>query len=175
MSIKMATWIHGNAAMNEFPPRSQRRMAGSSLFGGVDLSFNWFHFPITTPVIIDDRRPLLTQVVVLYRMQFCAVEKIQIWSGSQRMAVFNVTQESGRIRNNADVLRSQFEEGKTLFSMARDFPNLEIRQGLSISVKVNFDSTESKNSPPGSNNFINVMRSIGTIEFFSAGADWAMP
>ena len=175
MSIKMATWIHGNGAMNEFPPRSERRMASASLFGGVDLTFNWFHFPITTPVIIDDKRPRLTRVMVLYRMRFCAVEKVQVRSGGERIADFSVIQESGRARTNAEVMRDQFVERKTMFTIDPNISNAEIRQGLSISVKVNFDSVQTINSPPGSSNFIDAMRSIGTIEFFSAGADWTMP
>jgi len=173
MSIKMATWLHGNGAQPENYPYSQRRMAGSGLFGGADLTTNWFHFPISTPVIIDDQRPLLTRVFVLYRMKFCAVQAVQLWSGRERITVFSVTQEPGAIKQHADVDRSEFVEGKTMFSMAATYQEpKEIRQGLSISVKVKFDSTEVIESPLVSNNFIDTFRQLGTIEFYSAGADF---
>jgi hypothetical protein len=170
MTIKMATWMHGNGAQPENAPLTQRRMAGSGLFGGADLSTNFFHFPITTPVIIDDQRPLLTRVFVLYRMKFCAVESVQLWSGRQRMTVFPVTQETGVSRDHPDIDRSEFVEGKTMFSMEAVYATpIEIHQGLSITVKVKFDSRESVQV--GNQSQI-VNRNMGAIEFFSAGVDW---
>jgi hypothetical protein len=173
MGIKMATWLHGNGAQPENAPYSQRRMAGSGLFGGTDLSTNWFHFPISTPVIVDDRRPLLTRVFVLYRMRYCAVEAVQLWSGRERIAIFSVTQEPGAIKQYSDVDRGEYVEGKTMFSLIPHYGEpKEIRQGLSISVKVKFDSTEMIESPPGSSNYIDTLRQLGKIEFYSAGADF---
>jgi len=173
MAIKMATWLSGNGAQPEFAPYLQRRMAGSAIFGGVDLSENWFHFPITTPVIIDDRRPKLTRFFVPYRMKFCSVLKIQLWSGDERVSAFDVPQESGLIRNTPDVNRNQHIEGKTMFNL--DAANLrepiEVRKGLSISVKVKFDSSVHQQLL---GQWLDLPRNIGTIEFFSVGADWEL-
>jgi hypothetical protein len=167
----MATWLSGNGVQPEFAPMSQRRMAGSGLFGGADKSENWFHFPMTTPVIIDDKRPKLTKFFVLYRMRFSSVLAVQVWSGAERLLVVNVPQESGLIRDHPDIKRDQFEEGKTMFSLdaANSREPVDVRQGLSISVKVKFDSSVHQQL---FGQWIDVPRNIGTIEFYSAGADW---
>jgi len=171
MAIKLATWMNGNGALPEFPPMTQRRMAGSCVFGATDLSTNFFHFPLTTPVIINDVRPVLARAFVLYRMKFCTVRSVQLWSGAERKAVFNVTQESGATRNQPDVDRHQFVEDKTMFTTAPRFPEpIEIRQGLSITVKVDFDSRKSVQLPNGTSQ--DVFQNMGSIEFFSAGVDW---
>ena len=167
MSIKMATWLHGNGAQPEFEPRSKRRMAGSGLFGGLDLSTNWFHFPISTPVIINDARMRLSRAFVLYRMKFCAVQAVQLWSGGERVALFTPTQESGDIRHTPDVDRSTIIEDKSMFNIVplHGSDPIQVQRGLSISVKVAFDSRQTVQNAE-------VARHIGTIEFFSAGADW---
>jgi hypothetical protein len=170
MSIKLAMWLGGNGVQAEFAPLSQRRMAGSGLFGGVDVSTNFFHFPISTPVIVDDRRPLLTRAFVLYRMKFCAVQSMQLWSGRERRAVFDVTQEAGDVRTHADVDRNQFVEGKTMFSMLPLHGDpIEMSQGLTITVKVKFDSRLSSTLAGIP---IDSFRQLGVIEFYSAGADF---
>lgn len=179
MPIKMATWLSGNAAQPEFTPFSQRRMAGSGLFGGTDTSQNWFHFPITTPVIIDDKRPKLTKFFVLYRMKFSTVMRIHLWSGNEKIWDWYVnTSGLPTIRDRSDVDRKEFVENETMFSLNSDFAGghpepLEIRQGLSISVKVQFDSRVHVNLPapiPDQD----MARNIGTIEFYSVGADWEL-
>lgn len=170
MSLTFATWLPGNGAQPEFPPFSQRRMAGSGLFGGTDTSTNFFHFPITTPVIFQDRRLRLAKAFVLYKMMFCTVENVQLWSGSQRIAVFNVPQEPGLVRDHPLIDRNGFIAAKTAFDMAPAFDGpKEFPQGLSITVKVRFDSQLSVQLFGGTQL---MPRNEGKIEFFSAGADW---
>jgi len=164
MGITSAIWMSGNGAQPEFAPLNQRRMAGSGVFGGADLTSNFFHFPISTPVILNDKRTLLARAFVLYRMQFCTVEKVELWSADNRLAVFAVTQESGNIADHASVLRRAFEDDKTAFQLQPHFGSMmETPLGLSIAVKVRFDSriipTDTK-------------RHLGQIEFFAAGGDW---
>jgi hypothetical protein len=96
---------------------------------------------------------------------------VELWSGGSRKALFEVAQEAGDIRRHADVDRGQFVEDKTMFSMEPlHGPPVEFGQGLGISVKVQFDSRVNVQLPFGG--FEDIPRSIGTIEFFSAGADW---
>ena len=166
MTTKLAMWLQGNGVQPEFPPLTQLRMAGSAVFGGVDVSFNWFHFPIASPVVFDGSLTRLERVFVLYRMQFAAVEVVHVWSGSARLAVFNVVQEPGSPRTNPDVDRNAFLPGKTQFDLVPAFPApMETPRGLSVSVKVRFDSRGE----------FEARRDLGKIEFFAAGADWTMP
>lgn len=166
MTTKLAMWLQGNGVQPEFPPITQLRMAGSAWFTGIDQSFNWFHFPISAPVVYDGTLTRLERVFVLYRMQFAAVEAVHVWSGSSRLAVFNVIQEAGSPRTNPDVDRNAFLAGKTQFDLVPAFPApMETPRGLSVSVKVRFDSRGE----------FEVRRDLGKIEFFAAGADWAMP
>lgn len=177
MTLRMATWLGGNGAQPEFTPFSQRRMAGSGLFGGADLSQNWFHFPLTTPVIVNppgataDQRARLLKFFVLYRMRFSSVLAVQIWSGAERLLVVDVPQESGLVRDHPDIKRDQFEEGKTVFTLDETTfrEPVTVRQGMSISVKVKFDSSVHHQVL---GQWVDTPRNIGSIEFFSAGADW---
>ena len=80
-SIRMASWIHGNAAKAEAPTVSatndgagahfllnhQTIVPGvGAVFQGPRQGTNWFHFTPTTPVIIDDVRPKLARCFVLF-------------------------------------------------------------------------------------------------------------
>jgi hypothetical protein len=172
MIIKMATWINGNAALPEFPAITERRMAGSGLFGGADKTDNWFHFPIATPVIIDDKRLSLTRAFVTYRMMFAQVLEVHIHSGQNRVATFAVNQTPtvpilrNEFRFAEDTLRDKFVESETMFTPTQP---IEILLGLSVSMLVSFNSQVKVSTIHGP---IVHKPNLGKIEFFSAGADW---
>jgi hypothetical protein len=171
MPIKMATWLHGNGAQPEFAPFSQRRMAGSGLFGGTDGSHNYFHFPLTTPVIVDDRRLLLSRIFVFARQRFCVLRDVYIYDADYRAHHFIaqppplIKAINGVMQAPPDHTHPRFAEGLTMFTPSEPLP---INLGLSISVKVNFDSTviNGITSPQ--------IRNLGAIEFHSVGADWVV-
>ena len=169
MSIKMAMWLHGNGAQYENYPYSQRRMAGSGLFGGADRTKNWFHFPITTPVIVDDKRLKLTKVFVHYRLKFSIIKKVHLFDGRTRIAEFDVENTSlvravsGLLQPAPDYWPAEFEEKKTMFSLETP---VEIRQALSVSVNTNFESEIIDGTG------VPNLRHLGSVEFFSAGADF---
>ena len=169
MSIKMAMWLHGNGVQAENYPYSQRRMAGSGLFGGADRTKNWFHFPITTPVIVDDKRLKLTKVFVDYRLKFSLIRKLHVFDGRTRIAEVDVDIPplvralNGTYQPPADHSPGEFIEKMTMFTL--EVP-VEIRHGISVTVNVNFDS-----EIIGGLGIPN-LRHLGSVEFFSAGADF---
>ena len=136
MAIKMATWLHGNGAVPQFPPSSPRNVGGSARFQGADRSTNFFHFPITTPVIIDTHRPKVTKIFVLHTARFCRITKIERRSGVQRAWGFNPIQEPGDIPQQAEVVNSNFILDKSMFNVAPlNNPN-KIDQRLGVTVMV---------------------------------------
>ena len=169
MSIKMATWLNGNGAQPEQHPYAQRRMAGSGLFGGVDRSNNWFHFPITTPVIIEDRRLKLTRVFIHYRLRYSILREVHVYDGQYRVADFVaappplVRALNGSLQPPPEHTANEFVEGVSMFTLSSP---LEIRQGIGLSAHVQFDSEVIDGSG------IPNLRHLGSVEFYSAGADW---
>ncbi len=171
MATKMATWMHGNGAQPEFTPFSQRRMAGSGLFGGVDGAHNFFHFPLTTPVIVDDKRLLLSKIFVFARQRYCVLRDIYIYDADFRAYQFSADPPpltpavNGTLMPPPDHTHPRFTENKTMFSLPQPLP---INLGLSISVRVSFESRLINGiSPP-------TLRNLGAIEFYSVGADWVV-
>ncbi len=81
MPLKAAMWVHGNIVQAEFPERlivipvvgrAGFRRGWGTLFQGPrdprpETLTNWFHFPMPTPVILDDVRPQLVKVFVFYK------------------------------------------------------------------------------------------------------------
>lgn len=169
MSIKMAMWMHGNGVQYENYPFSQRRMAGSGLFGGADRTKNWFHFPVATPVIFDDKRLKLTKVFVHYRLKFSLIKKLHVFDGRTRIAEVDVDTPplvraiNGVFQPPADHFPAEFVEKMTMFTLERP---IEVHQGISVSVNANFDSEIIDGTG------IPNLRHLGSIEFFSAGADF---
>jgi hypothetical protein len=151
MPIKAAMWVHGNTAIVESPDKIKdvSRMGwGVRYFSKKDKK-NWFHFPFTTPVILDDGRPQLTRVFVFYDTTEAAVTNIHVWDGGRRVREFNELSLEGEHLSAID------DENRWILD-----PPVTIRYGLSISVGVQFRG-----------------RLIGTfgagqINFSAAGADF---
>jgi subtilisin family serine protease len=93
-----ASWIHGCAVDVEFPERlaSMRRMGFYSLCDGQPNSFNWFHFAIPTPVIVDARRLRLDSVMLFfYTDADVAVTNVHVWDGDVRLQAYDGLSLSG--------------------------------------------------------------------------------
>lgn len=146
-SIKMATWIHGNAAQAETPPVSVAHDGAGSHFllnhqiiipplGGLPAQIvfqgprqgtNFFHFAPTTPVIIDDVRPQLLRCFVLFNAVSARVTQVDLFDGSFRFAqIPNMGQQGGNVLDIANA-----------FPFVPSAPTT-INFGLGISVKVDF-------------------------------------
>ena len=154
-SIKMATWIHGNAARAETPPVSEAHDGAGShfllnhqiiipatgvipaqiVFQGQRQGTNWFHFAPTTPVIIDDVRPQLLRCFVLFNAVSARVTQVDLFDGTFRFAqIPNMGQQGG---NALDIANA--------FAFAPNAPTI-VNFGLGISVKVEyfFDTSTQK-------------------------------
>lgn len=170
MAIKLAMWLGGTAAVPESPPPSARHMAGSALFGGLDRTDNWFHFALSTPVIVDDRRPLLTRVFVLYRLRYASASALHVHDGGTLVETFSPWAEppapvpGGQNPTPPLTDRTGFIDGKSAFTLATP---RALGLGLSVSLRVAFrsDVTDGVHPP--------VLRNIGSVEFLGAGADFA--
>jgi hypothetical protein len=69
MSIITARWVHGTIVEAESPQNlinAYRKGWGSEYLLKPGTS-NWFHLPITTPVVVDGKRPVLSKVFVLFK------------------------------------------------------------------------------------------------------------
>ncbi len=163
--LRAAMWVHGTIVQVEYPKRlssadsdaeqSGFRRGWGTLFRGGDpdpiKASNWFHIPITTPVILDDVRPSLIRVFVFYKTSGRAsITNLHIYDGPNRVMTFdNLIGYSGDHSAGIDALNTWVIN-----------PPLKILFGLGISVGVNF-SWIINGSP------------LSDILFTTAGADFA--
>ncbi len=145
MALKAAMWVHGNTVQVEKTANEILRMGWGTTVHQ-NYSLNWFHFPVTTPVILDEIRPLLTKVFVFYKAGGgTKVTNIHVYDGPTKIRAFDGLALSG---NHGDTI-----DGANSWDIK---PPVEVKYGLGISVEVAF----------GDN---------GEILFTTAGADFKKP
>jgi hypothetical protein len=150
-----AVWVHGNVVAVESPqnlkPDGIVRIGWGSSFVGKSGSTNWFHIPITTPVILDNVRPKLKKVFVKYKSMDGQITKLHIYDGGKKVKAFDGLKLMGDHSGALDDSNSWPSD-----------PPLIIYSGLSISVAYKFD-TLFDSTPP-----------VPNLEllFTSAGADF---
>jgi hypothetical protein len=161
-----ASWVHGNAFQPAERPLDGltnvdgiawtdvvglRQGQGASFRGEAGRA-NWFHVPIPTPVIVDDRRVRLTQIWLMFQCgtkpsagaasQEANITNIHVWDGPNRIALFGPFNLFGDHRfrlGNGNNFRLNAPQ--------------EIFFGIGLSVHVAF-------------------RFEGTVQFAAAGADF---
>lgn len=164
--LRAAMWVHGTIVQVEYPKRlvsvdpdtepTGFRRGWGTLFRGGDpnpvRASNWFHIPITTPVILDDVRPSLIRVFVFYNATSRArITNLHVYDGPNRKITFdNLVGYSGDHSTGIDA-----------FNTWTITPPLTILFGLGISVGVNFGWNV--NGSP-----------LSDILFTTAGADFAL-
>lgn len=139
--IKAATWVHGTIAEAEFPDRLTeiQRKGGGTTFLAKAGTTNWFHIPITTPVILDGVRPQLTKIFVLYQAGSDSmitkphITSLHIYDGKNKVKSFDGIDLSG---DHSGVL-----DASNTWHIS---PPLTIYSGLGISVGVAFPSGPNK-------------------------------
>jgi hypothetical protein len=151
MPIKAAMWVPGTAARVEYPERLTWRPPVSGAAGlppnppqrditinGAQVTFsqeyqsgtwnsNWFHFPIPTPVILDDMRVQLLQVFIFYEAQLARLISVHVWDGPNRVWERNNLSHDGHHLEAIDSLNT--------FPLN---PPPTIFWGINISVQVEF-------------------------------------
>lgn len=79
-NLKAAFWVHGTSVQVQFPSNLRGEGASATPSGGEGVMryetgtrfplkparINWFHFAIPTPTILDDERPPVSRVCLLY-------------------------------------------------------------------------------------------------------------
>jgi hypothetical protein len=159
MTLKAAMWLHGTLVEAEYPGNLQswvRRGWGTGFVGqpGTD---NWFHIPLPTPVILDDVRPQLTRVFVLYDSDVGisagdrpALTDLHLYDGPSKVKELSLGALAGKHDAALDADNS--------FDVT---PALTILFGLGLSVHVRF--------PPAYGPGVSVNYEI---RFTTAGADF---
>jgi hypothetical protein len=151
INLKSAVWVHGNIVQVQDPERLtfQRRYDFAAKFIGNNRHENWFHFPMPTPVIIDDVRPKLAKVFVFYNARSSVtINELRVLDGHRRVKAFENLNWSGDHGFSV-----QPENSRTID------PPETILFGLGISIKVSFGGDVEAESR-------------SQIDFTAAGADF---
>lgn len=84
-----AFWIHGNNVEVQDPNSViEGRFDWGTQYINRSDNENWFHFPIPTPVIIDDVRPPLIRVFVFYNAVTATINEVRVRDGSRLVTAF---------------------------------------------------------------------------------------
>lgn len=136
MALKAAMWVHGTIVEAEAPQRQHynvyRKGWGTEYeaFAGEGME-HWFHFPIATPVMIDDVRTQLIKIFVFYRTDVnTKITKVHVYDGPNKVKAFEGLVLSGDHSAGIDSSNSWDID-----------PPIEIRYGLGISVCAQFGWT----------------------------------
>ena len=131
MGLKAAMWVHGSILQtSDVTVTVERNEVGTVVTTSAVVDQDHLHdvhFPITTPVILDDARPQLRKVFVFYATDsLSSIRRIDIMDGPNRVKTFE-TNLSGDHRSRIDEFNSFVVD-----------PPLTIFFGLAISVFVRF-------------------------------------
>ena len=92
VELDHAMWTHGTSIHEEFPTRLKytRRLGSYALFDGKPGTTNWFHYPIPTPVIVNNKRLRLDSVI----LQFVTdpdtyVTNVHVYDGYNKIKSFD--------------------------------------------------------------------------------------
>jgi hypothetical protein len=153
--LKSAMWIHGNIVQVQIPERVNegRFDWGTSYTRRKDAQGeNWFHFPIPTPVIVDDQRPLLAKVFVFYETRSSRITEVRVRDGTTDVKRFENLTLAGDHRSSVDSSNSwDIDPPTTIFF------------GLGISVHADIGSIPHRRGAPEE------------VIFTTAGADFRSP
>lgn len=156
--IKRAVWVHGNAVVVERPDdlTEEIRIGWGSKFMLRAGTSNWFHVSIPTPVLIDDIRPKLARVFVLFKTSKpegsgtfigSTLEALHVYDGHNRVAAITGTR-MGKHANAIDSANTwEFDAPLSIYS------------GLGLSVEVRAAQVGSDTTPQ-------------SVEFATIGADF---
>jgi len=141
----VAFWEHGNIVEAEDPVLSMKRWGWGTTIEQ-NFSYNWFHFNISTPVLLDGVRSPLKKIFVFFDASpSTTITQIDVWDGATRIKIIDNLSITGNHSNAIDQFNSWIID-----------PNITINYGLSFSVRVAFGDD-------------------GEITFTTVGADFQKP
>jgi len=158
MALKAAAWVHGTIVEVENPGLlapiiSMWKRGWGTHFWGKEESYNWFHIPFTTPVIVDNIRPTLAKVFVFYKTDgWAKITNVHVYDGPRKVKTFEGLALSGDHSTAIDASNSWVIN-----------PPIQIMYGLGLSVGVEFGPVDNAGMP------------WPEILFTAAGADFQTP
>jgi hypothetical protein len=162
MTTKAAMWVHGTIVEVEYPGNLQSwvRKGWGTHFVGKPGTDNWFHIPITTPVILDDRRLQLVKIFVFYNTDIPAaaaarpyITDVQVFDGPNKVKDFS----------GLPNLAGKHDVAIDASNSWNVTPSIPVQWGLSLTVHVHFPPT----LPPGASCNYEIL-------FTTAGADFTV-
>lgn len=148
MSLKAAMWVSGTSVEPERTGSwlNTTRAGWGSHFRTANTS-NWFHIPITTPVILEDQRPHLSKAFVFFATKGNAkITAVHFYDGQKKVKALD----------NLALQGDHFAAPDATNSWVLS-PALTVSYSLGISVCVEF----------GAFNQV-----VPEVVFYSAGADF---
>lgn len=91
MALKAAMWVHGTIVEVEAPQRyfNVYRKGWGTEYEALTGEEYWFHFPIATPVMLDDVRTQLIKIFVFYRTDVnTKITKVHVYDGPTKVKAF---------------------------------------------------------------------------------------
>jgi hypothetical protein len=124
-------WVPGTIVQIEYPEDvSYVSRRGYGTFIKQNGGFNWFHFPIAAPYIIQDQVLVCRRVVVLFRATDGPyIANVHVHSGGELIAEFDNLHTGGDMTEIRDGSINYWDVG-----------GRGINAGLGVSVGVNFDN-----------------------------------
>lgn len=151
MVIKAAFWVHGNSVVpqSDNPSVNKIRYGWGTHFKASN-QYVWFHIPFTTPVILEDIRPLLSKIFVFYSTQGdVKITSVHIYDGATA-----VKKIDGLALQGAHYQQIDSSNSWTIN------PSIKMLYGLGLTVGVEFGK------------FTSV---VPEIVFYAAGVDFVKP
>jgi hypothetical protein len=131
-------WVHGTSVHEEYPDmisESVRKGWGAHFVSAPYVNQNWFHFSITTPILLGSVRPSLEKVFVFYDTDLnedgvsSRITNLHIYDGRTKVKAFDGLELAGDHSRNVDNMNRWVIE-----------PSITIRYGLGISLGVEFST-----------------------------------
>jgi hypothetical protein len=129
-TLAHAMWIHGTSIHEEYPQQLKytRRYGAGALYEGKPGTSNWFHFAIPTPVIVNNKRLKLDDVMLIFQTDPDVwVTNVHIYDGPFKIKSYDGLSMTGM---------HWFERFDVL--------NPSVRYGIGISIGVKFGKLDGR-------------------------------
>ena len=130
-AIVSSMWMQGNALTVENPASVAKisHVGWGTTVYGISGHTAWFHIPVPSPVVMNNRRPSLSAVFLMFDIGpgMGYISNVHLYDGAYAFKQFNNLARAGNHRTSPD--------GTNTFTLSAPQP---IYQALGISFKVHF-------------------------------------